>query len=85
MQVKLGDIMGKEVNTISGTRLGHLANVELEATTGNLLGLHIEPLPEVSRMAVGLDRNGRLRLPFQSIRSVKDIIMVEYDIANGDS
>jgi len=83
MQVKLCDIMGKEVNTLTGIRLGHLANVELEAASGNLLSLQVDPRPEISRMAVSLDQSGRLRLPFNSIRSVKDVIMVEYDIQNG--
>ena len=82
MQIKLGEMIGKEVNTLTGIRLGHLANVELEAESGNLKVLLVDPLAEVSHMAVTLDQGGRLRLPFNSIRSVKDFIMVEYDIPN---
>lgn len=85
MQIKLGEIIGREVNTLTGIRLGHLANVELEASSGNLTTLLVDPRAEVSHMTVPLDQTGRLRLPFSSIRSVKDVIMVEYDIPSKEN
>lgn len=86
MQIKLGEMIGKEVNTLSGIRLGHLANVELEAENGDLTSLLVDPRGEVTRLTVSQDQAGRLRLPFSSIRSVKDVIMVDYDIpSQGES
>lgn len=78
MQVKLGELMNKEVTTLSGVRLGYLANVELEAATGNLQSLLVEA-PAEEALHWPLDSQGQLRLPFDTIRSVKDVIMVDFE------
>lgn len=84
MQVKLGELLGKDVTTLSGVRLGTLSNVELASDTGNLNSLLVKPRPELEHLEVVCDSAGHLRLPFDTIRSVKDVVMVDFELPGAE-
>ena len=76
MEISLSDLRDKQVTTVSGERLGHISNVILDSTTGKLkrLVIHSEGyVPEGYK----LDSENMLNIPFETVRSVKDMVMVK--------
>ena len=76
MEIRLSDLQGKEITTFTGERLGHIKDLILESTTGELQTLGIDSdgfAPEGHE----LDDEGLLNIPFGAVRSVKDMVMVQ--------
>ena len=78
MQIRQSDIQGKEVATLDGERIGRLLNVVMESTTGELTSLIVEP-SEITPEGFELDSKGRLDIPFSSVLSIKDMIVVKHE------
>jgi sporulation protein YlmC with PRC-barrel domain len=70
------ELRGKTVMTEEGLYLGIMRNTTVDTKTGELVGILVEPSDDVDPRLYHLDNDGRLVFPFDSIRSVKDVIII---------
>ena len=76
MKVFEDELRGKTVMSEEGVYLGILRNSMFEEKTGSLTNILIEPSEEIDPRLYHLDDMGHLVFPFESIRSVKDVVIV---------
>ncbi|UCF12334.1 MAG: PRC-barrel domain-containing protein [Thermoplasmatales archaeon] len=76
MKVLESELRGKTVMSEEGLYLGILRNSLVDEKTGSLLGILIEPSEDIDPRLYHLDDMGHLIFPFESIRSVKDVVIV---------
>ena len=76
MEIRLSDLRDKQVTTVSGERLGYITNVILDSTSGKLKTLVISSDGEVPS-GYKIDSENMLNIPFETVRSVKDMVMVK--------
>jgi len=70
-------LVGKEVVTSDGLDLGKFLDAELNEVTGKLTTLVIEPNAD-SGFVKKLDiKDGKLRVPYDSVMAVNDFIVVD--------
>jgi sporulation protein YlmC with PRC-barrel domain len=62
--------------TEEGLYLGIMRNATVDVRTGELTGVLIEPSDDVDPRLYHLDDQGHLVFPFDSVKSVKDVIIV---------
>ena len=76
MEIRLSDLRDKQVTTVSGERLGYIANVIIDSTSGQLKTLVIASDGEVPK-GYELNSENMLKICFETVRSVKDMVMVK--------
>ena len=76
MEIRLSDLRDKQVTTVSGERLGYITNVILDSTSGKLKTLVISSDGDVPK-GYKVDSENMLNIPFETVRSVKDMVMVK--------
>ena len=76
MEIRLSDLRDKQVTTVSGERLGYISNVIIDSTSGKLKTLIIASDGEVPE-GYELNSENMLNIPFETVRSVKDMVMVK--------
>ena len=76
MKVFESELRGKTVMSNEGGYLGILRNISANVETGDLVNIHVEPAQELDAKAFSRDGEGRLVFPFQSIKAVRDVIVV---------
>ena len=76
MEIRLSDLRDKQVTTVSGERLGYIANLIVDSTSGRLKTLVIASDGEVPE-GYELNSENMLNIPFETVRSVKDMVMVK--------
>jgi sporulation protein YlmC with PRC-barrel domain len=76
MKILENDLRGKTVMTEEGLYLGILRNSTVDERTGALLNILIEPSEDVDPRLYHLDNQGHLIFPFETIKSVKDVIII---------
>ena len=76
MEIRLSDLKHKQVTTVSGERLGHITNVMLDSRSGELKTLVISSEGEIPE-GYEVDSENMLNIPFETVRSVKDMVMVK--------
>lgn len=76
MKITENDLRGKTVMTEEGLYLGIMRNTTVDKKTGDLIGLLVEPSDDVDPRLYHLDNRGHLVFPFDSIKSVKDVIII---------
>ena len=76
MEIRLSDLKDKQVTTVSGERLGFISNVILDSTSGELKTLVISSEGEIPE-GYQVDSDNMLNIPFETVRSVKDMVMVK--------
>ena len=76
MKIFESDLRGKTVMSNEGGYLGVLRNVSANVQTGDLVAIHVEPAQEVDAGQFPSDAHGRMVFPFQSIKAVRDVIVV---------
>ena len=76
MEIRLSDLKDKQVTTVSGKRLGFIYNVILDSTSGELKTLVISSEGEIPE-GYQVDSDNMLNIPFETVRSVKDMVMVK--------
>ena len=76
MKVFESELRGKTVMSDEGAYLGILRNVTANEKTGDLVSLLIEPSDEVDPRLYHQDHVGHLVFPFESVRSVRDVIII---------
>ena len=76
MKILENEMRGKTVMSEEGLYLGILRNSLVDENTGELLNILVEPSEDVDPRLYNLDDMGHLMFPFESIKSVKDVIIV---------
>jgi sporulation protein YlmC with PRC-barrel domain len=76
MKITENELRGKTVMTEEGLYLGVMRNSTVDIKTGELVGILVEPSDDIDPRLYHLDKEGRLVFPFNSIRSVKDVIII---------
>lgn len=76
MKVPESELRGKTVMSAEGVYLGVLRNISANIATGDLSMIHVEPSEDVHRRDFVVDEQGRMTFPFESIKAVRDVIVV---------
>lgn len=76
MKVFESELRGKTVMSNEGGYLGVLRNVSANVETGDLVSIHVEPAEEVDARLFPQDHQGRITFPFNSIKAVRDVVVV---------
>jgi sporulation protein YlmC with PRC-barrel domain len=76
MKITENELRGKTVMSEEGLYLGVLKNSTVDSKTGQLIGILIEPSDDIDPRLYHLDNQGHLVFPFNSIKSVKDVIII---------
>jgi sporulation protein YlmC with PRC-barrel domain len=73
----LTELKGKTVMTNDGQILGMIDNFVMDTRTGDLLHVLVQPSDEVEVRLFNSDASGRLVLPFQKMKAVKDVVVMD--------
>ena len=76
MKVLENELRGKTVMSEEGLYLGILRNTLVDERTGELRNILVEPSEDIDPRLYHLDDMGHLVFPFETIKSVKDVIIV---------
>jgi sporulation protein YlmC with PRC-barrel domain len=76
MKILENELRGKTVMSEEGLYLGVLRNSTVDGKTGALQNILVEPSDDVDPRLYHLDEEGHLVFPFNSIKSVKDVIII---------
>jgi len=76
MKITEDELRGKTVMSEEGLYLGIMRNSTVDTKTGKLVGLLVEPSDDVDPRLYHQDDKGNLVFPFDSIKSVKDVIII---------
>lgn len=76
MKLTENQLRGKSVMSEEGLYLGIMRNATVDSKTGKLVGILVEPSDDIDPRLYHLDAQGNLVFPFDSIRSVKDVIII---------
>jgi len=76
MKITENELRGKTVMSEEGLYLGVMRNSTVNSKTGGLISILVEPSEDVDPRLYHLDDQGRLIFPFESIKSVKDVIII---------
>lgn len=70
------ELRGKTVMTNDGQILGTIENFIINTKSGKLSDVLVMPTENVSPTGFKVDPEGRLVLPFQGMRAVKDVVVM---------
>jgi len=76
MKITEDELRGKTVMSEEGLYLGILRNTTVDGKTGTLRDILIEPSDDVDPRLYHLDKQGHLIFSFDSIKSVKDVVII---------
>ena len=76
MKITENELRGKTVMSEEGLYLGIMRNSTVDAKTGQLNDILVEPSDDVDPRLYHLNNQGHLVFPFNSIKSVKDVIII---------
>jgi len=76
MKITENELRGKSVMSEEGLYLGLMRNTTVDSKTGKLVGLLVEPSDDIDPRLYHMDNQGYLVFPFDSIKSVKDVIII---------
>jgi sporulation protein YlmC with PRC-barrel domain len=76
LKITENELRGKSVMSEEGLYLGIMRNATVDSKTGQLVGILVEPSDDVDPRLYHLDNQGHLVFPFDSIKSVKDVIII---------
>ena len=76
MKVLESDLRGKTVMSEEGLYLGILRNSLFDEKTGTLLSVLVEPSEDIDPRLYNLDDLGHIVFPFETIKSVKDVVII---------
>ena len=77
-RVRAGEIVGKTIiSEETGRKFGVVSNVDFVTESGELLNIIVEqPTKHLSDLNLKTDESGRLLIPFSSVKSVGDFVIV---------
>ena len=76
MKITESELRGKTVMSEEGLYLGIFRNSTVDERTGRLMSILIEPSDDVDPRLYHLDKQGHIVFPFESIKSVKDVVII---------
>jgi len=76
MKITENELRGKTVMSEEGLYLGILRNSTVDGKTGRLLNILVEPSDDVDPRLYHLDDQGHIVFPFDSVKSVKDVVIL---------
>ncbi len=76
MKITENELRGKSVMSEEGLYLGIMRNSTVDSKTGELVGILVEPSDDIDPRLYHLDNQGNLIFPFNTIKSVKDVIII---------
>ena len=76
MKITENELRGKSVMSEEGLYLGVMRNTTVDSKTGKLESILVEPSDDVDPRLYHLDNQGNLVFPFDTIKSVKDVIII---------
>ena len=76
MKIPENELRGKTVMSEEGLYLGIFRNSTVDEKTGELRNILVEPSEDVDPRLYHLDQQGHLIFPFESIKSVKDVVII---------
>ena len=76
MKVFESDLRGKTVMSDQGGYLGVMRNISANVETGDLVSIHVEAADDIDTRLYPTDDAGRITFPFQSIKAVRDVVVV---------
>ena len=76
MKITENELRGKTVMSEEGLYLGIMRNTTVDSKTGELLNCLVEPSDDIDPRLYHLDEQGQLVFPFETIKSVKDVIII---------
>ena len=71
------ELRGKTVMTNDGQILGMIENFVIDTKTGELEHVLVVPAEEVEPRLFRTDAQGRLVLPFNSMKAVRDVVVMD--------
>jgi sporulation protein YlmC with PRC-barrel domain len=78
------NLSSKQVMATDGTEIGILFNIVMDVKTGSLIHLIVKP--DMSLDTSRYQADGQyIMLPFESVRAIKDYIVVDKNLAKGIS
>ena len=76
MKITENELRGKSVMSEEGLYLGVMRNSTVDSKTGQLQSILVEPSDDVDPRLYHLDNQGHLVFPFETIKSVKDVVII---------
>ncbi|WP_406656333.1 PRC-barrel domain-containing protein [Methanolobus sp. ZRKC2] len=76
------NLSSKQVMATDGTEIGILFNIVMDVRTGSLIDLIVKPDMSLDTSKYQTD-DQYILLPFESVRAIKDYIVVDKNIAKG--
>jgi len=77
MRIFENELRGKTVMTEGGLIIGILRNITMDQKTGELKNLLVEPSEDIDVRLYHLDEKGHIVLDFDSVKSVRDVVIVK--------
>ncbi len=77
-RVRAAEIIGKDIiSEETGRKLGVVENIEFVAESGELLNIIVtEPTRYLKELNPKIDDEGRILIPFTSVKSIGDFVIV---------
>jgi len=76
MKITENELRGKTVMSEEGLYLGIMRNTTVDSKTGGLINILVEPSDDIDPRLYHLDKQGQIVFPFETIKSVKDVIII---------
>ncbi|MEL9998951.1 MAG: PRC-barrel domain-containing protein [Thermoplasmata archaeon] len=77
MKKFISELKGKTVMTSEGVILGTIDNFVIDLDTGEIKHLLVTPTKSSESSKFETDAQGRMILPFKSMKSAKDVVVLE--------
>lgn len=77
MRKFISELRGKPVMTDKGMLLGTVSNFVIETDTGQVNHILITPDESLDTSQYQKDAQGRLAIPFKTLKSVSDVVVVQ--------
>lgn len=71
------ELTGKTVMTNDGRILGIIENFVVDTRSGHVQDVLVAPSDEVDQRVFRTDPKGRLLLPFQGMKAIRDVVVME--------
>lgn len=76
MKVLATELKGKTVMSDDGLLVGRMRNITMNQATGELTNVLVEPSGDVDPRLFKRDDGGYLIFPFDAVRAVRDVIII---------
>ncbi|MGC8681218.1 MAG: PRC-barrel domain-containing protein [Thermoplasmata archaeon] len=77
MKMFITELQGRTAMSSDGEILGTIDNVVIDIEKGNIMHLLINPAKDLDTKKFEVEAKGRIVVPFNSMKSVKDVVVLE--------